>query len=186
MNIEDIEKNIERIEKDIQNIENRSDFTGDKPRYKDLIDRLDKARADLDKANHRLDMANERLKEGVDYRLQLKQLLNIGSYSIVAPTLIVWPSQASFTSVGGSYWHSSPINHRIAFEALTMMEAENVEKTCFDLYAKEILETQILTWTRLAYSLIIGRLMKIYIDDGYAYGNHGKDAGVIGKWVAMV
>jgi hypothetical protein len=60
---------------------------------------------------------------------------------IVVPAYISQPSQASFMTVSGSFWNSSPINHRIALDALTMMEREEVESTCFDLCAKEILKT---------------------------------------------
>jgi hypothetical protein len=108
---------------------------------KEANERLDKANERLDKANERLDKARAELKEREVVLLQLTQLHQFGSRSIIAPAYISQPSQASSTTVGGSFWHSNPINHRTAFDALTMMEVKEVESTCFGRCAKEILET---------------------------------------------
>ncbi len=61
--------------------------------------------------------------------------------SITAPAYINMPSQANFMAIEDAFWHSSPINHRIAVDDLTMMEVQEVESTCFIRCAKELLQT---------------------------------------------
>jgi hypothetical protein len=62
---------IKAIEKDIQRLEDRSDFTGNEPRYNFLKDRLDMANNRLDEANDRLTEANECLDKARVFYLRL-------------------------------------------------------------------------------------------------------------------
>ncbi len=102
-----------------------------KPDLSFSAERLKEARTELDKAN-------ERLKEARAFVMQLPHLLT--AKSIITPPCIFRPSQATFTAVASSFWHAGPINHRIAVDALTIMEEKELEGTYFLRSAQEILE----------------------------------------------